>query len=497
MRFGIPSVFFSVVLTSVCPTLFAQSIDVQHDYGLYRLEIGQVRIYLPDDFRYGDTILLTSTASLRVGFLTINGTIPTLIADGAWTYKVAANSLIVRLGSEEVRLEPDNSRTDQSIPDIVFNGNPLQLYANRLTQNDWFSIRADSLGEVRRLPPLAATERKVVVRVAALGATRLLTPFGEYYTRSIDSSEDIVDNGSTLRIVISGVEDLRKPIQLTLLTDPRIPIENGPVETLTITPVLVDRASGKAVLVRRIGRDLVAPTLDRINVRIYPGAIRTPDMQEAIVYAQARAARVEEEHRAAIVRHAEETIRVWSSRSEFPIEREAQFRILADVRNTTPLIESFEQQTQSDEQADLLRKSLLDHYCYNLRDLKHAGRRAEVKQPSRIFGFAFVPPSPQPVTITVNDVQQNGFANFLKSFFSGNTAARVGYLMVDSDPKGATVNVNNRWFGLTERTIVLSVGTYSVDMTYSGARLACPNQELRISVNMSQPFVCKAQNVRK
>ena len=80
--------------------------------------------------------------------------------------------------------------------------------------------------------------------------------------------------------------------------------------------------------------------------------------------------------------------------------------------------------------------------------------------------------------ITREDVNRWSFLDFLTEFISGKPRQKVGYLEVQAGKRSAEILIDHEKKGYTNRSLVMSVGTYAIEIKHP--QLSCDTFEVAI-----------------
>ncbi len=165
----------------------------------------------------------------------------------------------------------------------------------------------------------------------------------------------------------------------------------------------------------------------------------------------------------------ENTLNTWQTKTGIRVDSGAKQKIISDAQAAQPKIrDSFA--VGHLQQYSTVTQQLMRQYCFDQRDRKMPAA------------------AQQPMKITKEDVNRWSFLDFLGEFISGQPRQKVGYLEVQANRPGAEILIDREKKGYTNRSLVMSVGTYTVDIRHP--QLTCPTNEITIRDGATETVKC-------
>jgi hypothetical protein len=168
----------------------------------------------------------------------------------------------------------------------------------------------------------------------------------------------------------------------------------------------------------------------------------------------------------------ENTLDNWQAKTGMRIDSGARRKILDDVQASQLRVRDSFAASHLQNYATI-NQQLVRQYCFDQRDKKLAGAPVEKAK------------------LTKEDVTRWSFIDFLTDFLSGQPRQKVGYLEVQSGKTGAEILIDSERKGYTNRSFVMSVGTYTVNIKHP--TLACNTFEVSIRDGATETIQCPAK----
>jgi hypothetical protein len=165
----------------------------------------------------------------------------------------------------------------------------------------------------------------------------------------------------------------------------------------------------------------------------------------------------------------ENTLNNWQAKTGVRIDSGAKQKIMADAQAAQPKIrDSFA--VGHLQQYSTVTQQLVRQYCFDQRDRKLPNSKSE------------------PMKITKDDVSHWSFLDFLAEFIGGQPRQKVGYLEVQAGRPAAEILIDSERKGYTNRSLVMSVGTYTIDIRHP--QLSCGAHEITIRDGATETVKC-------
>ncbi len=312
----------------------------------------------------------------------------------------------------------------------------------------------------------------VEVRHADIRFTR---PYRNVAVQLAATQTNLIRNQrATLTVTVSGLQQLREPVTLTVENDSTavVNLEGSARQEVQIPPQSV-AADGRFIL----SRQLRGIRSGGFQIR---AAVVTVPPPAPVVSLEATAANV---------------LDFWERSARVRITPQARQRITDGVLGqSSELLRAVRRQRSS---GPTLATSVVDSYLCALRDRKLRNLNlAGGGRPTGPFPFAnaFSPQvAGNPPTIEEKDVSDYSFRRFWRRIRSIFTRA-VSYLEVDSTPVGGEIHVNRDRVGLTRNSFVLTPGVYRIRVRSRKDGWSCDaNRELQ--PEETTLFVCRSGEI--
>ena len=164
----------------------------------------------------------------------------------------------------------------------------------------------------------------------------------------------------------------------------------------------------------------------------------------------------------------ENTLDTWQAKTGIRIDSGAKQKILDDTQKAESKIrEGFAVSRLQDYST--VTQQLIRQYCFDQRDRK-------------------LPVAEKQPKITKEDVNRWTFLDFVTDFIGGKPRQKVGYLEVQASRQGAEILIDQQKRGYTNRSMVMSVGTYSVDIRHP--QLNCATHQVDIRDGATETVKC-------